>query len=50
MATRVLTPEQVGHLALEDIEGGFQGMVIHSPDQSKVYSLSLRPLLPDETR
>ncbi len=49
LATHVLTPEQVGHLALEDVEGGFQGMVIQGPDQSKIYSLSLRPLLPDET-
>ena len=49
LAQRVLSPADVDKLALEDVEGGFQGMVLAGPDGGKIYSLSLRPLLPDET-
>ncbi len=49
MAQRVLTPADVEKLGLKGIEGGFQGMVLVGPDDGKIYSLSLRPLLPDET-
>jgi hypothetical protein len=49
-AQRVLTPADVDKLGLEDIEGGFQGMVLVGPNDGKIYSLSLRPLLPDETQ
>jgi hypothetical protein len=48
MAQRALTPADVEQLGLKDIEGGFQGMVLTGPDGRKIYSLSLRPLLPDE--
>lgn len=48
-AQRVLTPADVEKLGLKDIEGGFQGLVLEGPDDGKIYSLSLRPLLPDET-
>ena len=49
MAQRVLTPADVEKLGLEGIEGGFQGLVLVGPNDGKIYSLSLRPLLPDET-
>jgi hypothetical protein len=49
-ASLVLTPAQVDALGFKDVEGGLQGLAIESPDGSKVYGLSLRPLLPDETR
>jgi hypothetical protein len=45
----VLTQEQVDALGLKDVQGGFQGLTIESPDGSKVYSFVLRPLLPGET-
>jgi len=48
-ATRVLTQAQVDALGLKDVQGGFQGLTIVSPDGGKSYSLSLRPLLPDES-
>lgn len=49
MGTRVLTPAQVEATGVKDPQGGFQGLVVGSPDATKLYSLSLRPLLPDET-
>jgi hypothetical protein len=48
MAQRALTPADVEQLGLKDIEGGFQGLVLTGPDDGKIYSLSLRPLLPGE--
>lgn len=50
MAQRVLTPADVEKLGLKDIEGGFQGMILVGPNDGKIYSLSLRPMLPDETK
>jgi hypothetical protein len=47
---RVMTPDEVAVLGLKDVEGGFQGLPIESPDKSKVYTFSLRPLLPDEAK
>ncbi len=46
-ATRVLTAAQVGALAITPSQGGFQGLTLAGPDK-KLYSFSLRPLLPDE--
>ena len=48
-ADLVLTQAQVDELGLKDVQGGFQGLTIESPDGSKVYSFVLRPLLPGET-
>lgn len=48
MAQRALTPADVEALGFDPVEAGFQGMVLVGPDDGKVYSLSLRPLLPDE--
>jgi len=49
MATRTLTPDEVAGLGVDGPEGGFQGMVVSGPGDGKLYSLTLRPLLPDET-
>src|SRR3954466_13128232 len=43
----VLTATQVAALGVEHPEGGFQGVTLAGP-KGKFYSLSLRPLLPDE--
>ncbi len=48
MAQRALTAADVEELGFDGFEGGFQGMVLVGPADGKVYSLSLRPLLPDE--
>jgi hypothetical protein len=48
MAQRALTPADVEALGFDQVEGGFQGMTLAGPDDGKIYSLSLRPLLPDE--
>ena len=50
LATHALTPAQVEATAVKDPQGGFQGLVITSPDGTKLYTLSVRPLLPDETQ
>ena len=48
LAQRVLTPADVEKLGFDGAEGGFTGMVLAGPDDGKIYSFSLRPLLPDE--
>jgi hypothetical protein len=45
---RVLSPAEVEALGLGDLRGGAQGIYLEGPD-GKLYSLSLRPLLPGET-
>ncbi len=47
--TRIMSPDEVATLGIERFEGGFQGLTLFGPDDGKVYSFSLRPLLPDET-
>jgi hypothetical protein len=44
----VMTTEEVAALGLSDVTGGIQGLVLTGPD-GKLYSLILRPMLPDET-
>jgi hypothetical protein len=46
---RVMSPAEVEVLGIEPFSGGFQGLALLGPDDGKVYSFSLRPLLPDET-
>lgn len=43
-----LTAEQLAATGIEDATGGFQGLVVDGPD-GKVYTVVVRPLLPDET-
>lgn len=45
--TARLTPEQVQMLDIDGVEGGMTGVTVQS--DGKLYTLSLRPLLPDET-
>lgn len=48
LATRTLMPDEVAALGVEAPEGGFTGLLIRGPDDGKLYSFSLRPLLPDD--
>jgi hypothetical protein len=45
---RTLDAAEVGQLDVKDFQGGFQGLPLAGTD-GKLYTLSLRPLLPDET-
>jgi len=45
---RVMSLEEIETLGVAKPEGGVQGLYLKSPDD-KIYSFSLRPLLPDET-
>ena len=45
---RTMTAAEIAALGLEDIEGGFLNLVLNGPGDGKVYSFTLRPLLPDE--
>ena len=45
---RTMTPAEIGVLAIPAIEGGFQGLTLQKA--GKLYTFSLRPLLPDETK
>lgn len=46
---RVLSVEEVDALGIEPFQGGFHGLTLIGPDGDRVYSFSLRPLLPGET-
>jgi hypothetical protein len=45
---RTMTPAEVDLLKVTEYQGGFQNLVLTAPDK-KLYTLSLRPLLPGET-
>lgn len=45
---RTMTPAEIDLLEITDYEGGFQNAVVRDPD-GKLYTFSLRPLLPGET-
>jgi len=49
LPARVLTVDEVEALGIEPFAGGFQGLTLIGPDDGKVYTFSLRPLLPGET-
>jgi hypothetical protein len=44
---RTITAEEAAKLNLQQIEGGLLGIPLRAPD-GKIYTLALRPLLPDE--
>jgi hypothetical protein len=44
---RTMTPAELEPLGLPDVTGGAQGIYLQAPD-GKLYSLALRPLLPDD--
>ena len=49
LPAREMTAEEVRAIGIEPFAGGFQGLTLIGPEDGKVYSFSLRPLLPDET-
>jgi hypothetical protein len=46
--TAALTPAQVEALGIDGVEGGLTGVAVQS--EGKLYTFSLRPLLPDESK
>ena len=48
MPVRILTAEDVEALGIDPFEGGFLGVTLIGPGDGRVYSFSLRPLLPGE--
>ena len=46
--TATLTPAQVEALGIDGVEGGMTGVAVQS--EGKLYTFSIRPLLPDETK
>jgi hypothetical protein len=44
---RTITPAEIQKLDVKNFQGGFQGLVLKAPD-GKLYTLSVRPLLPDD--
>lgn len=44
---RTMTPADIEKLDVKNFQGGFQGLVLKGPD-GKLYTLSVRPLLPDD--
>jgi hypothetical protein len=49
MGTRTLTPDEAAAVGVEGYENGIASGVYLRADDGKVYSLVIRPLLPDET-
>jgi hypothetical protein len=48
LPARVMSPDEVEVLGIAPFEGGFQGLTLIGPDDGRVYTFSLRPLLPDD--
>ena len=46
---RTMTPDEVGMLNVSAFEGGFNGLVLRGTDK-KLFTVALRPLLPDDER
>ncbi len=46
---RTMTPAEIDLLNVKDYEGGFNGLVLRGSDK-KLYTVALRPLLPDDKR
>jgi hypothetical protein len=50
LPARVLTVADVRRLDIEPYQGGFVGLPLAGPNDGKFYSLSVRPLLPDDPK
>lgn len=50
LPTRVMSVAEVEALGISSYRGGFQGLTLIGPGDGKVYTLALRPLLPDEAK
>lgn len=48
--TRIMVPSEIDALGIEGYEGGLINVILTGPDGAGTYSLSLRPLLPDESK
>jgi len=48
LPARVMTAAEIEALGIAPFEGGFVGMPLAGPGDGKFYSLSVRPLLPDD--
>ena len=48
LATRTFTPDDVEAIGVAGPEGGLTGLLVSGPGDGKLYSLALRPLLPDD--
>jgi hypothetical protein len=44
---RTMTPAEIEKLGVRDFEGGFHGLILRGTD-NKLYTMALRPLLPDD--
>jgi hypothetical protein len=44
---RTMTTAEIDQLGVEDFEGGFHGLILRGSDD-KLYTMALRPLLPDD--
>jgi hypothetical protein len=50
LPARVMTVADVQRLSVDTYQGGFVGLPLAGPGDGKSYSLSLRPLLPDDAK
>ena len=48
LPARVMTPAEIEALGIKPFEGGFIGLPLAGPGDGKFYTLSVRPLLPDD--
>lgn len=50
LPARVTTAAEIEALGIEPFQGGFIGLTLAGPGDGKFYSLSVRPLLPEDTK
>jgi hypothetical protein len=50
LPARVMTAAEIEALGIKPFEGGFVGLPLAGPGDGKFYTLSVRPLLPDDTK
>ncbi len=50
LPAHVMTAAEVASLGIDPFQGGFVGLPLAGPGDGKVYSLNVRPLLPDDSK
>jgi hypothetical protein len=50
LPARVMSAAEIESLGIKPFEGGFVGLPLAGPGDGKLYTLSVRPLLPDDTK
>jgi hypothetical protein len=50
LPARVMTAAEIASLGIKPFEGGFVGLPLAGPGDGKFYTLSVRPLLPDDAK